>query len=152
MAEIFPGTTFKPVIPDTAVDPANVDRVLLVSGKLYYDLVKERANRGLEKNVAIIRLEELCPFPFSTLQTVLEPFLKKSKKKTRVVWVQEESQNQGAWPHVMPRLSNMLGDVVGWEGGIGYVGREAREVPAVGIGKMHTAEVEEIMRGAFESV
>lgn len=152
MADFLPATTFKPVLPDTAVDTANVDRVLLVSGKLYYDLVKERANRGVDKNVAIIRLEELCPFPFFTLQTVLEPFLRNSSTKTRVVWVQEESQNQGAWPHVMPRLSNMLGDVIGWEGRIGYVGREAREVPAVGIGKMHAAEVEEIIRGAFESV
>jgi probable 2-oxoglutarate dehydrogenase E1 component DHKTD1 len=151
MADFLPGTTFKPVIPDTTVDPANVNRVILVSGKLYYDLVKERANRGLEKNVAIIRLEELCPFPFSTLQTVLEPSLKKSSKKTRVVWVQEESQNQGAWPHVMPRLSNILGDVIGWEGRLEYVGREAREVPAVGIGKIHVSEVEEIIRGAFES-
>jgi probable 2-oxoglutarate dehydrogenase E1 component DHKTD1 len=149
MADFLPGTTFKPVLPDTGVNPANVDRVLLVSGKQYYDLVKERTNRGLEKEVAIIRLEELCPFPFSTLQTVLEPFL---KKKTRIVWVQEESQNQGSWPHVMPRLSNMLRDVVGWEGRVGYVGREAREVPAVGIGKMNAAEVEEIMRNAFESL
>ena len=152
MAEFLPSTTFKPVLPDTGVDPANVDRVLLVSGKLYYDLVKERANRGLEKEVAIIRLEELCPFPFSPLQTVLEPFLKNSSKKTRVVWVQEESQNQGSWPHVMPRLSNMLRDVIGWEGRVGYVGREAREVPAAGIAKIHASEVEEIMRDAFESV
>lgn len=105
----------------------------------------------MEKEVAIVRLEELCPFPFESIKATLEPFFNNNKNSSgpRIVWAQEESQNQGAWPHVMPRLASVLKDM-GESKEVFYVGRDPREVPAVGVGKMHAAEVERIMKGAFE--
>ena len=63
MNEMAPGTTFQPVLGDASATAEGVKRVMLLSGKLYYDLVKERATRGLDGQVALIRLEELSPFP-----------------------------------------------------------------------------------------
>lgn len=148
IGEFLPGTTFQPVLADPLADPNTTRRVLLVSGKLYYELVKERATRGLEKEVAIIRLEELCPFPFAHVKATLEPYFR-SRSNPTIAWVQEEAQNQGAWPHVMPRLMNTLKD----EGNrmeVEYVGREASEVPAVGVGKIHAAQNAAILKEAFE--
>ena len=149
MSDFLPGTTFQSVIPDAAITPSNVQRVLIVSGKLYYDLVKERTARGLDDTIAILRLEELCPFPFSVMKDALLPFLQESKG-VKVVWVQEESQNQGAWPHVMPRLQSVLRDI-GCAGEVSYVGREPSEVPAVGVGKVHAQEVARLLKDAFEA-
>src|SRR5258707_14618529 len=91
--------TFKPVLPDPLVGASRAERVILVSGKLYYDLVKEREVRGLGERVAIVRVEELCPFPFEALRQVL------SGVTSDVRWVQEEPRNQGAWTHVCPRAA-----------------------------------------------
>lgn len=62
--EIGPGTSIKPVLPDLSVKPANVKKVLLCTGKVYYDLIVERQERQLEDKIAIIRIEQLCPFPY----------------------------------------------------------------------------------------
>lgn len=121
-------------------------KVLLVSGKLYFDLVKERHARGLEKEVAIIRIEELCPFPFSDIRSALSPFL--YNPGVSLAWVQEEPQNQGAWMHIWPRVENVLKQL-GFEGRISFVGRATKEVPAVGVGKMHTTQVQEILSRAL---
>ena len=63
---MLPGTEFQPVLPDT-LPPNGVEHVILMSGRLYYDLVKEHAVRGLEGHVTIVRIEELTPFPFVQL-------------------------------------------------------------------------------------
>lgn len=62
--EMGPGTSFNPVIPDLSVKPGNVKKVLLCTGKVYYDLIVERQERQLEAKIAIIRIEQLCPFPY----------------------------------------------------------------------------------------
>ncbi|KAG8775366.1 hypothetical protein FRC15_000597 [Serendipita sp. 397] len=148
--DFLPGTSFRAVLPDSSVSPPQVRRVILVSGKLYYDLVKERTARGLDETVAIIRVEELCPFPFADIKETLAPFLD-SGANNQIVWVQEEAQNQGAWTHFMPRLQNLFMEA-GWRNDVNYVGRPASEVPAVGVAKIHSAQVSQIMENAFSGI
>lgn len=126
-----PGTHFQPVLPDiTITDPTKVKRVMFVSGKIYYELVKERASRGKDfgESVAIVRVEELCPTPIKELQEVIgglgrvegtssehfgpvaryivlkDPFA----YPIDWMWVQEEPQNQGAYTFIQPRLERLL--------------------------------------------
>lgn len=87
----------------------SVKRIILVSGKLYYDLIKERSARSLDSNVAIVRIEELCPFPKDDI--IQE--LKKYKNADKVVWCQEEPRNMGAWSFMEGRLELCLGRKVG---------------------------------------
>src|SRR5690606_4947457 len=84
---------FQTVIPEIdQIDPAKVDRVIMCSGKVYYDLLEKRRADGLD-NVAIVRIEQLYPFPEDDLSEVLAPYTNVRK----VVWCQEEPMNQGAW-------------------------------------------------------
>lgn len=72
--EVGPGTTFKHVLPDSLVKPGNVKKVLLCTGKVYYDLIVERQERQLEDKIAIIRIEQLCPFPYHLLAAEMARF------------------------------------------------------------------------------
>jgi 2-oxoglutarate dehydrogenase E1 component len=91
---------FRPVLPDAGVaDPAAVRRVLLCSGKVYYDLAEGRAARK-KGDVAIVRLEQLYPLHVTELQAALAPY----PAAAEVLWVQEEPRNMGAWPHIRDAL------------------------------------------------
>jgi len=131
--------TFQPVLRDPLIGAQNAERVVLVSGKLYYDLVKERETRGLEDRVALVRLEEPCPFPFGALREVL-------RGAGEVRWVQEEPRNQGAWTHVALRISQALGRQVE------YHGRREDAVPAPGVGRLYRTQQEAVIKGAFEGL
>jgi probable 2-oxoglutarate dehydrogenase E1 component DHKTD1 len=100
-----PGTHFKPVIDDIAVAP---QRVLFLSGKLYYELYAERQKLKLEEKVALIRVEELCPFPAGELNKLAEKY----EQSSEFFWIQEEPQNQGAWTFIEPRFRQLLGSKV----------------------------------------
>ena len=131
-----------------------MERVLLLSGKLYYDLVKERAQRGLNNKVAIIRIEEISPFPYQLLVEVLRKY---SGSHSEVFWVQEEPRNQGAWPHVYPRISSVLKEVQGSNvkgsvDRIHYVGRKEDAVPAVGVGKIFRQQQAMLLDSAFNGL
>lgn len=143
---MLPGTKFQPVLPDSFPPSNDIERVILMSGKLYYDLVRERTARGLEGRVAIVRIEELAPFPFSQLADVLQPYT--SSKDMDWVWVQEEPRNQGAWIHVKDRLEMVLRDL-DVQGGVKYVGRREDAVPAPGIGKVYQAQQKAVVDDAF---
>ncbi|KAG8904913.1 hypothetical protein FRB99_001011 [Tulasnella sp. 403] len=106
LEEFGPGTRFKPVL--ASFGGGKVERIILLTGKLYYDLAKEVVSRGLEERVVLIRLEELCPFPFAELASTLEPFLSSAKE---IFWVQEEARNQGGWPHAKACGARILGTV-----------------------------------------
>jgi 2-oxoglutarate dehydrogenase complex dehydrogenase (E1) component-like enzyme len=102
-----PGTSFQSVLPD----PQSYEQtktIALVSGKLYYDLATERAT--LKRNdIALVRVEELSPFPFARLTEELKRISSTTKNKiTRIVWCQEEPQNAGAWSFVAPRLQTVI--------------------------------------------
>ncbi|KAJ1311752.1 hypothetical protein OPQ81_010222 [Rhizoctonia solani] len=145
LADMDVGTEFQPVLADPAVAPGSaVSRVVLVSGKIYYDLVRERKDRGLG-NVAIVRIEEIAPFPFAVLEAVLRGYI---NEVTEVLWVQEESRNQGAWTHVEGRINEVL---KGLNAGVRvrYVGRRESPVPAVGVGSWHKAESAKLFNDVF---
>ena len=95
--ELAPGTKFHPVLSDPAVkDPASIKRVVLCSGKFYYELEKAKPK---DVDVAFIRLEELSPYPAAELRAALAPY----KNANEFIWCQEEPENMGAWPFVQPR-------------------------------------------------
>jgi len=133
---------FQPIIGevDDAVNAANVKRVLVCSGKVYYDLVNGRRERE-DKTTAIVRVEQLYPFAHKTFETEL----KKYPKATEVVWVQDEPQNQGPWYYVQHHLyENMT------EGQkLGYSGRPASASPAVGYLAKHQEQQKALVEQAF---
>ena len=141
-AEDFIRGKFHEIIPDSVAgigDPGNkIERVILCSGKVYFDLV---ANREKEKitNSAIIRVEQLYPLDEKQLRQAVEAF----PKEVRLVWCQEESQNMGAWSFIEPRLRAMFGREVG------YAGRNASASPAVGALALHKREQACLIAEAF---
>lgn len=135
-----PGTYFQPVIGDEWIrDLTKIEKVLFVSGKHYYALHKKREELG-RTDVAIIRLEELCPFPTYYLQKQFEYF----KKAKYFIWCQEEPRNMGAWTFCKPRFENLIGIK------LTYCGRKPLAAPAVGIGKLHKAEAEYVINEPFQ--
>jgi 2-oxoglutarate dehydrogenase E1 component len=128
---------FHDVIDDT-VAPDRVRRVLLCSGKVYYDLVAQRAAVGAQRDVAIVRLEQIYPWPADALKAALGRY----QAVRDWVWVQEESQNMGAWSFVAPRLQELFN--VPFQ----YVGRDASASPATGLKLVHDREQAEIVESA----
>ena len=127
---------FKFVIPeiDELVEPAAVKRVVICSGKVYYDLLTERRERGI-KDVAIVRLEQFYPFPAKNLKAAIAGYA-----NADVVWCQEEPENAGGWTFVDRRIEAVLGCLNGVAKRPRYVGRVASASPAPGIAKNHVAE------------
>ncbi|OBZ67945.1 putative 2-oxoglutarate dehydrogenase E1 component DHKTD1, mitochondrial [Grifola frondosa] len=91
LSDLEPGSHFHPVLDDPGIDKSRVKRIVCLSGKLYYDLIKERQKRQLD-NLAFVRIEELCPFPFEGLLRVLTQY----GNAGEIIWLQEEPRNQGA--------------------------------------------------------
>jgi len=135
---------FQTVIPENKEDVLKkadkVKRVVVCSGKVYYDLVKKREEKGLD-DVVIVRVEQLYPFPHK----VFSAELKKYPNATDVVWCQDEPQNQGAWFFVQHYIhENML------EGQkLGYSGRAASASPAAGYSHLHQEQQKALVDGAF---
>jgi probable 2-oxoglutarate dehydrogenase E1 component DHKTD1 len=102
--DFLPGTHFKNVISDTIANPKDVKKIIFCSGKHFYNLNNERLQNN-HKNVAIIRVETLSPFP---VQDILDE-IAKYKNATMCIWSQEEHRNMGAWNFIHPRFENMCG-------------------------------------------
>ncbi|MEX1197210.1 MAG: 2-oxoglutarate dehydrogenase E1 component [Pseudohongiellaceae bacterium] len=137
--------TFQVVIAETDdnVKPDMVERVILCSGKVYYDLRQERRKREID-NIAIIRLEQLYPFPEEDLKDVMTPY----ENFREVVWCQEEPMNQGAWyssQHHMRRVIQTLKPEVS----LTYAGRDASASPAAGYPKLHQEQLEAFLDQAL---
>jgi 2-oxoglutarate dehydrogenase E1 component len=137
----FTKGSFQTVIPENKVLKTDkVKRVVACSGKVYYDLVKKREEKQLE-DVAIVRIEQLYPFPHKAFATEL----KKYPNATEVVWCQDEPQNQGAWFFVQHYIhENMLDGQK-----LGYSGRAASASPAVGYSHLHQEQQKALVEGAF---
>jgi 2-oxoglutarate dehydrogenase E1 component len=131
-AEVVPGATTIALAKD-----ADIKRVVLCSGKVYFDLMEEREKRG-ENRIQILRLEQLYPFPDSVLAQELNRF-----PKAELVWCQEEPKNQGAWTFVAPRLETLTG------GKPRYVGRPEYASTAAGLMKQHLAELAQFLNDAL---
>jgi 2-oxoglutarate dehydrogenase E1 component len=132
---------FQVLIPETdPLDPAGIERVVFCSGKVYYDLLEARHARGLT-NVAIIRIEQLYPFPKEEFADALARY----PDTTEVIWCQEEPQNQGAWDQLKHRFHHLI------EQGKQpyYVGRAASAAPAVGHRSVHVAQQEQLVDEAL---
>ncbi|KAJ6585129.1 dehydrogenase E1 and transketolase domain-containing protein 1 [Mycena capillaripes] len=147
LRDLEPGTSFQPVLRDPAENVTSAKRVVLMSGKIYYDLLKERQTRSLENEVAFVRLEELAPFPFAKLREVLKDYALVEE----VVWLQEEPKNQGAFTHVALRIDSVLRDL-GIKGPVVYRGRKESALPAPGIGKFYGAQQKAVIESAFEGL
>lgn len=134
----FTEGSFRPAIPDTTVEPDGVRRVLLCSGKVYYDLVAEREARG-DRETAIIRVERLYPLPWRTLPAMVAAY----PNATSVRWVQEEPANQGAWSFMALNLPEVIGRPL--EG----ITRPSSSSPAVGSHHRHEEEQKAVVAAAF---
>ncbi|MBV9947629.1 MAG: 2-oxoglutarate dehydrogenase E1 component, partial [Myxococcales bacterium] len=133
------GGSFQRVIPDDSVDQARVKRVLLCSGKIYYDLAAERRRRG-RGDVAIVRLEQLYP-----LSDALPRALARYPEKTPVVWVQEEPRNMGGWYFLNARQHEIFGD----RHPLLLVSRDESASPATGSKAAHDLEQTMLLEQAF---
>ena len=132
---------FRPVIGEVDnIDPEKVVRVVICSGKVYYDLLEARRARGLE-DVAILRLEQLYPFPRDHLQEATAPFT----GSKQLIWCQEEAQNQGAWDQIKHRFHYLVPDL----GHLFYVGRPSSAAPAVGLRSVHVEQQERLIDEAL---
>jgi 2-oxoglutarate decarboxylase len=134
----FTGGTFQPVLPDLKADDDSVTRVLLCSGKIYYDLAAARDAQE-RKDIAIVRVEQLYPLPADEIKAELARF-----PGAEVVWVQEEPANQGAWPFMALNLPEHLDGRP-----LLRASRKASASPAVGSHSVHEAQQQEVVATAF---
>lgn len=135
------GGHFQEVIDDaTVTDPRKVRKVIVCSGKVYYDLITKREAEGKVGEVAIIRLEQIYPWPGQMLKQIFNRY---SNNATQWMWVQEESQNNGAWFFVAPRLHELMG----WA--FDYVGRDASASPSTGSHHVHEHEQADLVEAAI---
>jgi 2-oxoglutarate dehydrogenase E1 component len=132
---------FHPVLDDPAADPEQVTRLILCSGKIYYDLTGH-ADRAQRPEIAIGRVELLYPFPQAEILEVVERY----SRLTEVVWVQEEPRNMGARAHMSPRLLQILPEHLQF----GYIGRPERAASGEGYPVAHAGEQNRIVSTALD--
>lgn len=137
------GTTFRPVIGDVAerADNASVKRVIMCAGQVYYDLAKARDDAGLQNEIAIVRAEQLYPFPYAEAEAELAKF----PNATEILWAQEEPKNQGAWYQTRHRLERLAKDGQT----VRFAGRPASASPAVGYASKHKSQLEQLIADAL---
>ena len=140
----FSKGTFQDVLDevDERVKPEKTRRILLCSGKIYYELKKERDERELF-DIAIVRMEQLYPFPYDTLAGILQKY----NHAPEIFWVQEEPRNQGAWIY----LEHWISPMVAQDQTLRYLGRSASPAPATGYFKVHQREQREIIEQAISA-
>jgi 2-oxoglutarate dehydrogenase E1 component len=127
------------------VPDEKVRRVVLCSGKVYYDLFEERAKRDID-DVYLMRVEQLYPFPARPLAHELARF-----RNADVVWCQEEPKNMGSWTFVEPYLQWVLPHASSAVGRARYVGRPASAATATGLMSKHQAQLQSFLNQAFEA-
>ena len=136
--------SFKCVIDDEVKNKPSITKVVLCSGKVFYDL-KDRQNSEQKDNIAIVRIEQLYPFPYDDLEEVLMEY----KNVKDIVWCQEEPQNQGAWFSHRHRLQRVL-DRLGKDKEITLVSRPPAAAPAVGMMKLHLEQQSNLVTEALQ--
>ncbi|XP_078285167.1 2-oxoglutarate dehydrogenase complex component E1 isoform X6 [Rhinoraja longicauda] len=140
---MLPGTEFlRGIVEDgvAAQKPEDVKRQLLCTGKVYYELAKERKGRGLEAEVAITRVEQLSPFPFDIIEQEAKKYC-----NAELVWCQEEHKNQGYYEYVKPRIRATIHR----ERPVWYVGRDPASAPATGNKSLHLQELKRFLDTSF---
>ena len=139
ISNFLEGTTFRPVIGDTVqrADNSQVKRVIVCAGQVYYDIAEGRTKRGLENDIAIVRLEQLYPMPYEELRAELAKY-----PNAQFMWAQEEPKNQGAWYQIRHRLERIAHTWV-------VAARPSSASPAVGYGSKHKAQLEQLVEDAL---
>eukprot|EP01088_Endostelium_zonatum_P016341 TRINITY_DN438_c1_g1_i1.p1 TRINITY_DN438_c1_g1~~TRINITY_DN438_c1_g1_i1.p1 ORF type:complete len:943 (-),score=241.02 TRINITY_DN438_c1_g1_i1:28-2823(-) len=140
LEDFAPGTSFKPILTEEGIH--NASRIIFCTGKIYYELVKYREDRGI-KDTIIVRIEELSPFPYGALEEELGG--EKYRGVGSYVWCQEEPQNAGAWSWVKPRFEALLGTTTQ----VQFVGRPPAASSAVGFAAAHKAQQKALIEQAF---
>ena len=135
-AESTPGSTV------TLVANEEIKRVVLCTGKVYYDLLEEREKRG-ENRIQLLRIEQLYPFPGLALTDELTRF-----PNAEIIWCQEEPKNQGAWTFIAPNIESVM-EQLGRKGSLRYTGRKASASPAAGQMSKHQAELKDFLNDAL---
>ena len=125
------------------IKPSAVTRVVFCSGKVYFDLLKTRREAKLA-NVAVVRLEQLYPFPSDEYEAVL----RKYSNAREVIWCQEEPQNQGAWYQIRHRLQSKLSS----KHELLYAGRAGAAAPATGIAALHEQQQRNLVSAALQGI
>jgi len=134
--EITNGHGFKEILDDPQFENSkSVKKLILCSGKIYYDLVAEREKRNQEESVAIIRLEQLYPFPQKQIDVILEKY-----SGAELLWVQEEPGNMGAWQYILSFMRRTEIEVIA---------RKTSASPATGFKKQHDKEQQAVLDKAF---
>ncbi len=145
LKELGPKTSFKRVIPE--IDKLEADdkikRVILTSGKVYYDLLEARREKKM-KDIAIVRLEQYYPFPEAEIKEQLKRY-----KNAEVVWVQEEPKNMGAWSFVRSYIEVIMDELGRGQERIHYVGRVNAASPAAGYLRIHEKEQKDVVNNAL---
>lgn len=139
LSDMDEGTSFQRVIPDSGPCTENgeqVKKLVLCTGKIYYELIKERDQRGLTNDIAITRIEQLSPFPFDLVRDECAKY-----PNAEITWSQEEHKNYGYWSHVQPRIETSTGKTRRAT----YAGRATAASPATGNKKQHVGEQNHVM-------
>uniref|UniRef100_A0A4W4FKL2 2-oxoglutarate dehydrogenase complex component E1 n=1 Tax=Electrophorus electricus TaxID=8005 RepID=A0A4W4FKL2_ELEEL len=140
---MLPGTHFQRVILEdgpAAQNPSDVKRLIFCTGKVYYELTRERKARELENTVAVARIEQLSPFPFDLVKAETEKY-----PNADLVWCQEEHKNQGYYDYVKPRMRTTINRAKP----VWYAGREPAAAPATGSKNSHLQELKRFLDTAF---
>uniref|UniRef100_A0A673LW10 2-oxoglutarate dehydrogenase complex component E1 n=1 Tax=Sinocyclocheilus rhinocerous TaxID=307959 RepID=A0A673LW10_9TELE len=141
--QMLPGTHFQRVIPDdgpATQNPSEVKRIVFCTGKVYYELARERKARNMEDSVAITRIEQLSPFPFDLVKAETEKY-----PNADLVWCQEEHKNQGYYDYVKPRMRTTIDRAKP----VWYAGREPAAAPATGNKNTHLLELKRFLDTTF---
>ena len=125
--------------------PKDIEKVILCSGKVYFDLLEAR-EKIKKENVVLYRIEQLYPFPAKALANELKPYAKKAK----FYWCQEEPKNMGAWFSVRDYIQWTLDNIKAKNSMISYIGRSPDASPATGYAKRHVSQQQEIIKKVFE--
>ena len=145
LADMGPGTSFHRVLDDTStsIDKKKVKRVVISTGKVYYDLLDAREKAGLD-NVKLVRLEQIYPFPKRTLAKIL-----KDTPEADVIWCQEEPKNMGSWSFVRDFLEESMAEAGLQQSRPSYAGRIAAASPATGSASRHAREQAQLVQDAL---
>ena len=145
LTELSEGS-FRTVIDDENALPEAVRRIVFCSGRVYYDLVRRRAeiNEEAQKHYAIVRMEQLYPFPHKQVKSVIDRY----PDAGEIVWCQDEPQNQGVWNYAKTRiLMNMRPGMR-----LAYAGRPESPSPAVGYSARHVQQLKDLQDAAFAPI
>uniref|UniRef100_A0A2C9JG65 2-oxoglutarate dehydrogenase complex component E1 n=1 Tax=Biomphalaria glabrata TaxID=6526 RepID=A0A2C9JG65_BIOGL len=145
--DMIDGTRFQRLIPESGIsakNPEKVKKIIFCTGKIYYELVKERETKNLQEEIAISRVEQLTPFPFDLIKQELEKY-----PKARLCWAQEEHKNAGAWSYIRPRIKTVLRKQ-GVYRKVEYAGRFSSAAAATGNKQMHLMELSQLYEAAMD--